>query len=311
MSFNFTILGSFSALPSVNRHPSAHVFCAHEQFYLIDCGEGAQVQLKRYGFNLLKINHIFISHLHGDHFYGIYGLISTMSLMGRKTALTIYAPSPLKEIIKNHCDFFEQNISYEIICIEISTDTSVLIYENKVLEVYSIPLKHKIPTSGFLFKEKTPSRNVYKDFIDNYALDLYQIQALKRGEDIEMSDGELLKCQIATYYPYRERLFAYCSDTAPSKEVSALIRGADLLYHESTFLEIDKKIALATGHSTAKGAAFIASFAEVKQLVIGHFSSRYKGDFSLFYNEAKEQFDNVLLAEEGKTYKIPKLSNKQ
>lgn len=304
MSFNFTVLGSISALPSVNRHPSAHVLCAHEQFYLIDCGEGVQVQLKRYGFNMLRINHIFISHLHGDHFYGIYGLISSMSLMGRKNALTIYAPAPLKEIIKNHCNFFEQHLSYEIICEEIPTDSSVLIYENKVLEVYTIPLKHKIATSGFLFKEKRPGRNIHKDFIDRYKLDIYQIMALKRGDDVVVEGGELVECEKATYFPYKERSFAYCSDTSPSKEVAALIKGVNLLYHESTFLESDKKTAYATGHSTAKGAAYIASLAEAKQLVLGHFSLRYKGDLLPFLEEAKVEFESVQLAEEGKRYLI-------
>lgn len=304
MSFNFTILGSIAALPSVNRHPSAHVLCAHEQFYLIDCGEGVQVQLKRYGFNALRINHIFVSHLHGDHFYGIYGLISSMSLLGRKNSLTIYAPAPLGEIIDNHCRYFEEHLSYEIICKEIPTHRKELIYENKVMEVYSIPLKHKIPTSGFLFKEKCPQRNIHKYIIDRFKLDIYQIQALKRGEDIVSENGEMVTCDIATYYPYKERSFAYCSDTSPSKEVAEIIKGVDLLYHESTFLECDKNIARATGHSTAKGAAYIASLAEVNQLIIGHLSLRYKGDTTLFLEEAKAQFAEVQIAEEGKKYEI-------
>ena len=306
MSFDFTVLGSISAQPSVGKFPSAHVLNVHEQFYLIDCGEGVQVQLKRYGFNALRINHIFISHLHGDHFYGIYGLISSMSLLGRKTTLYIYAPAPLKQIIDNHLHFFEQHLSYIIECIEIDATASILIYENKVMEVYTIPLKHKIASSGFLFKEKTPALNIYKDSIPFYNLDLKQINCAKRGEDIVLPSGEIVPNHRVAYSPYKTRSFAYCSDTSATKSIVPLIKGVDLLYHEATFLERDKKIAYATSHSTAKGAAYIAQLAEAKQLLLGHFSMRYKGKTDLFEDESKENFPSAIAVKEGITYKIPR-----
>ncbi len=304
MSFDFTVLGSISAQPSVGKYPSAHVLNVHEQFYLIDCGESVQVQLKRYGFNALRINHIFISHLHGDHFYGIYGLISSMSLLGRKTKLCIYAPAPLRQIIDNHINFFEQNLSYTIECIEVDTATSNLIYQNKVLEVYTIPLKHKVPTTGFLFKEKTPALNIYKESITYYNLDIQQINSAKQGSDVTLASGEVVANHRIAFAPYKPRSFAYCSDTAPSKQIVPIIKGVDLLYHESTFLDSDKKIAYATSHSTAKGAAYIAQLAEVKQLLLGHFSMRYKGKVELFEAEGKNNFDACIAVKEGCTYKI-------
>ncbi len=304
MSFDFTVLGSIAALPSLGKHPAAHVLNVHEQFYLIDGGEGVQVQLKRYGFNALRINHIFISHLHGDHFYGIYGLISSMSLLGRKTPLHIYAPAPIKQIIATHLDFFENNIAYKIVCVEIDTTSSSLIYENKVMEVYTIPLKHKIPTAGFLFKEKEPSLNVYKESIEFYKLSIKQVNAAKRGEDITLDSGELVPNHRIAYRPYKARSFAYCSDTAATKDIVPLIKGIDLLYHESTFLDADKKIAYATGHSTAKSAGYIAKISEVGRLLIGHFSMRYKEPISVFEIEAKQNFDNTSAVKEGEKYTI-------
>lgn len=303
-SFRFTVLGSNSALPSSRRHPSSHLLTVHERHYLIDAGEGVQTQLKRTGYNIHKINHIFISHLHGDHFYGIYGLISTMGLLGREKELYIYAPAPIEEIIAFHLKYFENYLPYKIIVTTVDHKAEQVIYENKVMEVSTIPLKHRVPTVGYLFREKTPPRNVHKELIAQYGLGIAQIAALKRGEDITLANGEVIANGELTYLPYKARTFAYCSDTAYSERVISAVKCADLIYHEATFLEKDKALAKKTFHSTARGAAEVALKSGVKRLLIGHFSHRYSSNDALFLNEAKEVFDSCEVAEELKTFII-------
>ncbi len=303
-SFSFTVLGSLAAMPSINKNQSAHILNVCEQIFLIDAAEGVQREIKRRGFNPMKINHIFISHLHGDHFYGIFGLISTMSLLGRKYKLTIYGPAPIKEAIECHCRLYEKHLKYEIECVEINHKEHALIYENKVLEVYALPLSHKVPTVGYLFNEKVPPRNINRSILDRYNLDYLDIRALKQGRDVTLPNGDILASSEATYAPYQPRSFAYLCDTTPSKEVAAMIDGVSLLYHEATFLEKDKQLAIVTQHSTTKDAAYIASLSHAKRLVVGHLSLRYKGGESEFESEVKQYFENSSVAIEGAIYQI-------
>lgn len=304
MTFRVTILGSSSALPTPKRNPSAHVLNVHEQFFLIDCGEGTQKQLRKFGINPLKLKAIFISHLHGDHVYGLFGLISTMCLMGRRTPLPIYAPKPFDEILANHLQYFDTTLPYEVQWHEVHTRHHELLYENKTLEVWSIPLRHRVPAAGFLFREKRPPLNLHKEAIERYELGIAQRVAAKRGEDILLNDGRLIPNSELTYLPYKERSYAYLSDTLYSAKAVKLVHGVDLLYHEATFADIDKAMARETGHSTAIQAGKAAQTAEARKLLIGHFSSRYK-DEQLLVNEARTIFPNTEAVIEGNSYDIP------
>ena len=310
MTFRVTILGSSSALPTLKRNPSAHVLNVHEQFFLIDCGEGTQLRLRQADINPLKINAVFITHLHGDHLFGIFGLISSMGLMGRKTPLYIYAPKPFDEVLKCHLHYFDTNLPYEVIWMEVQSRKYQMIYENKIMEVWSIPLRHRIPCAGFLFKEKTPPLNVSKEAIEKYSLGIAQCAAAKRGEDIVLDSGIVVPNSELTYIPYEGRSYAYCSDTQYSAKVAELVKGVDLLYHEATFADKDKSLAAETGHSTSLQAAKIALKAEAGKLLLGHFSSRYKDD-SLLRDEACRIFPNTEIAEELKSYEIKRLKYSQ
>lgn len=304
MTFKLTILGSSSALPSVNKYPSAHVLNIHGQFFLIDAGEGVQTQLRRYNISLLSINHIFISHLHGDHVYGLFGLISTMGLLGREQCLNIYAPAPIQDIIDNHIKYFDNHLPYTINVHTLKCSMNEPILSNKYLDVYVIPLRHRITSCGFMFKEKPPALNIKKEFIDKYSLSLKDIKMVKEGYDIVLDSGEVLRNEDMSYMPYKPRSFAYCSDTSYSAKVIECVKGVDMLYHESTFLNKDIKIAKTTAHTTALQAAKIAKEASVGKLVLGHFSQRYNGEYSLFLDEAKQLFDNSFIASEGVSFEI-------
>lgn len=303
MTFSVTILGSGSAKPSLNRHHSAHALNVHEQFYLIDCGETAQLQLLRAGINILKINAVFISHLHGDHIYGLFPLISSMGLMGRRVPLSVFAPAPFREILDFHFKYFDTALPFEIIFHEVDTCKHQVIYQNNVMEVWSVPLRHRMPTSGYLFREKTPQLNVSKFAIERFGLGIAQIAAAKKGLDITTDDGTVIPNEQITYLPYSPRSFAYCSDTLYSAKAASLVYGADLVYHEATFSSDEKALAQQTGHSTAAQAATFALKANAKCLLIGHFSSRYK-DESLLLDEARTIFPNTEIAAELHTYSI-------
>ncbi len=305
MTFKLITLGSGSALPTIDEYPAAHVLNIHEQFYLIDAGEGVQVQLRRYGISPLKIGCVFISHLHGDHVYGLFGLISTMGLLGRKKRLDIYAPAPMGKIMSDHLNYFNDHLPYPVVVHTVGSGKEKPVYSDRVVDVYAIPLSHGIPAFGFLFREKMPKRNVRKDRIAEYGLSLADIIGAKKGKDVVLTDGTVLENEILTYLPYQPRSFAYCSDTLYSSEVIRRVEGVDLLYHEATFLDRDRHIAEKTGHSTAFQAACVALKAKAGRLVIGHFSSRYSGKKRLFLEEALSVFENTALAREGVEFEVP------
>ena len=305
MTFKLITLGSGSALPTIDKYPAAHVLNIHEQFYLIDAGEGVQVQLRRYGISPLRIDCVFISHLHGDHVYGLFGLISTMGLLGRKKCLNIYAPAPMQEIVSGYLRYFGEGLTYSVIVHTVGFGGEEPIYSDRVAEVYAIPLSHGIPSFGFLFRERMPERNVIKERIAEYRLSLADIVGAKKGKDVVLPDGTVLKNETLTYLPYLPRSFAYCSDTAYSPTVVRRVKGVDLLYHEATFLDRDRHIAEKTGHSTAFQAAHAALSAGAGRLVIGHFSFRYQGEDRLFFDEASAVFENTVLAREGAEFVVP------
>jgi ribonuclease Z len=290
-------------MPTVGGHNSAHALNVHEQFYLVDCGEGAQNRLMRCGINPLKINAVFISHLHGDHFFGLPGLISTLGLSGRGTPLDIFAPWPVEQAMESHFRYFDTQLPYPVRVTQVDHTAHALVFENRVMEVWSIPLRHRVPCCGYLFREKEPGLNIDKQAIPRYGLGIAQIAAAKRGEDIVLEDGTVIPAAAITHRPYRPRSYAYCSDTMPSGKVASIVRGVDLLYHEATFGDAEKKLAGKTGHSTAAQAARVAAEAGVRRLVIGHFSGRYK-EPGVLLDEARAIFPDTDIAGEGKSFEI-------
>ncbi|MEG0499799.1 MAG: ribonuclease Z, partial [Rikenellaceae bacterium] len=302
MTFRLTVLGTCSALPTVSKHQTAHVLNVREQFYLLDAGEGVQKGLKKCDVNMMKLNHIFISHLHGDHVFGLFGLLSTMSMLKRERALEIYAPAPIREILEFHCRMFERGKQYPIIIHELQTKNPELVYENSVMTVHTIPLKHTLDSVGYLFREKEPARNILPYTIQKYGLSLAEIATAKRGEDIRRETGEVIENSVVTYRPFVPRAFAYCLDTGYTPKFTEQIRGVNLLMIDSTFLASDKSIAGKRGHCTAEQAATIAKDAEVGKLLLTHFSTRYntlyaKGE-DPFLLEARPIFENSEVAKE-------------
>jgi ribonuclease Z len=304
MTFELTVLGSSSALPTSTKFPSAHVLNIHERFFLIDCGEGTQIQLRRAKIRFGKLNHIFISHIHGDHVFGLFGILSTFQLLGRKTPLHLYGHSSLEQIIEFYLKHFSNDEGYPIKMHKISQRQSHVIYEDTIVRVQAFPLKHRVPTFGFLFQEKKRPPNIRKDAIAKYNFSIKQINDIKDGKDIELESGELLANTSLTELPYKSRTYAYCSDTQVYEKNIPLLKDIDLLYHEATFLDRDKKLAKLTGHSTARQAAEFAFKANTGKLLIGHFSSRYK-ELETVLQEARAVFPNTESAEELKTYRIP------
>jgi ribonuclease Z len=307
MTFSLTILGSSSALPTKDRFPTAQVLNVHERFFMIDCGEGAQIQLRRLNtaIKMSRIDSIFISHLHGDHVFGIFGLISTLDLLKREDDLNVYGPPQLGDVLADHLKYFGENMRYKLVFHPVNTYVNQTVYEDKTMTVETIPLKHRVPTCGYLFREKMPAQNIYKDAIARYGLDVENIMRIKAGEDYITPTGEIIPNRELTYYPYAPRSYAFCSDTIYCEQITEIIQGVDLLYHEATFLDEMRDMAYQTGHSTSTQAAEIAKRADAGRLLIGHFSSRY--DDSMFVNferEARQIFPNTCIAEEGKTYEV-------
>ena len=298
-----TVLGRASAKPTVTSHPSAQIVNVNEQYYLVDAGEGTQQQMFRRGINPLKLRAVFISHLHGDHVFGLFPLLSTMGLCGRQMPLKVFAPRPFDEMLEFHLKYFDEHLPYQVEWVEVDTTKHSCIFENRSVEVWSVPLRHKIPCAGFHFKERSPELNVHKFKIEKYSLSIAQIVAAKRGEDITLEDGTVIENSELTYLPFTPKSYAYLSDTSRSAVAARRIKGVDLLYHEATYTKEFVRDAKERGHSTAADAAQIAVAAEAKALIIGHFSSRYKSPEALLA-EAKEIFENTQLAEEGETYTL-------
>ena len=305
MSFTVTILGCSSAKPTPNRHPSGQAVNIHEQYYLVDAGEGTQQQLIRYGINPLKLRAVFISHLHGDHVYGIFPLISTLGLYGRRTPLDVYAPAPFGEMLEADLRLFDADLPYEVVWHRVDTTKHALLMENRTVEVWSIPLRHRVPCAGFLFREKEPPLNVDKFKIVKYGLSIAQITAAKRGEEVTLETGEVIPNGELTYRPYRARSYAYLSDTNFSARAAELCRGVDLMYHEATYAAAEQRSARDRGHSTTLDAAKAALKAGARRLVIGHYSSRYK-DEGVLVEEARTLFPDTWPATEGTTFTIDK-----
>ena len=303
MGFSVTILGNSSAKPTPHAHPSSQVVNLNEQYYLVDAGEGVQQQLIRRGINPLRLRAVFISHLHGDHCFGLFPLIATLGLEGKRTPLDIYAPAPMGEILEYHRRYFWDDLPYEVKWHEVRTTEHAIIMQNNTLEVWSIPLRHRVPTAGYLFKEKQPGRNVDKFKIEKYGLSIAQIVAAKRGEDITLEDGQIIPNDELTYIPYQARSYAYLSDTAYSAKAAERVHGVDLLYHETTYSTSEAMFAKGRGHSTTIEAAKVAAKAEAKRLIIGHFSARYKSHETLV-EECRTIFPNSDIAAEGMTFNI-------
>ena len=298
-----TVLGSSSALPTSERYPSAHVLNAHERLFLIDCGEGTQMQLRRNRIRFGKINHIFISHLHGDHIFGLYGLLSTFSLMGRVAPVHLYAPERYQEMLTSHLADFDIHLNYEVDFIPLSGKDPVKVLNDKYITVTSFPLQHRVTAFGFLFAEKPHDRNIIKESIDRYEIPTVRIPAIKKGEDFITKDGVLIKNEDITVQGPEPLSYAYCSDTKYFKRLPSFIKGVDLLYHEATFDMSLEDLARTTGHSTTLDAAKVAFEAGAGSLMIGHFSARYK-DVMPLVEEARKIFPKTFPAVDGHSYEV-------
>ena len=298
-----TILGCYAATPRTITNPTSQVLEIRNRMFLIDCGEGTQVQLRKHKIKFSKINHIFISHLHGDHLYGLIGLVSTFMLLNRVNDLHIYGPKGIKEIITLQLRLSNSWTSYGLFFHELESTASELIYEDEKVIVRTIPLKHRIYTNGFLFEEKSGERKLNIDAVQQYEIDTCYFQNIKNGKDITLEDGRTIANAILTFNPLPPKRYAFCSDTAYNEGITPIIEGVDILYHESTFLESEQLLGVKTMHSTAKEAALIAKRANVKHLILGHYSTRYDG-IGKFKEEAEEVFPAVLLADDGVSFEF-------
>ena len=303
MNFDITILGSNSAITEHGRHPTSQVVNISNHHFLVDCGEGTQERLLENKVKWFAINEIFISHLHGDHYFGLIGLITTYNLLKRKQTLTIYAPATLKEIIEIQLNVSNTKLCYDLVFITTQDDKLYKIFENEHVEIFSFPLSHRIPTTGFLFKQKIGVRKLLIEKLDDSKIEKSDFKLLKQGIDITDKDGNIIHAKDVTEAPTKPLSYAFCSDTMYDESIVEYINEVDLLYHEATFLHEAIERAIQTKHSTALQAAQIAKLANAKKLIIGHFSSRYY-QLSVLTDEAKTVFDNVELAIEGEIFKV-------
>lgn len=303
MRFELTILGCNSAIPAYDRHPSAQVLNIHEKLFLIDCGEGTQIQMNRYDIRRNRINQIFISHLHGDHIFGLMGLLTSYSLSGRTEPLAIFSPSGLQEMIEVQIKHTQSFLSYPVDFIVVDPRESILIFEDDSVEVRSIPLKHRVPTTGYLFQEKPRPLNIIGSQIEKYAIPFSAIEEIKQGKDYITAKGVVIDNQELTLAPIIPRSFAYCSDTIYLESIVPIIKGVDLLYHETTFMHDRLEQAVKTMHTTVLQAAQIAEKAEVGKLITGHYSSRYL-NLNELLEEAKTVFEQTVLGLEGEVYEV-------
>jgi ribonuclease Z len=302
-NFDLTILGCSSATPTSKRNPTAQLLNIAERFFLIDCGEATQIQLRRYKLKFQRINHIFISHLHGDHYLGLLGLLSSMHLLGRTTELHLYCPAELQEIIEVQYKYSETRLNYQLVYHHHNYKSDEVLFEDDKVIVTSIVLNHRIPCCGFKFTEKPLLANITKDTLAYYKIPVEQILPIKQGADFISADGTIIPNSKLVSNKAAPRSYAYCSDTCYDERIIPLIKNVDLLYHEATFLHERADRAKETYHTTALQAGQIAQKAEVKQLMIGHYSARYK-DLQPLLDEAKTMFDNTILAIEGESTKL-------
>jgi ribonuclease Z len=297
-NFELTILGCSSATPTSTRNPTAQLLNIAERFFLIDCGEGTQMQLRKYKIKFQRINHIFISHLHGDHYFGLMGLLSSMHLLGRTTDLHLYCPGELQEILEVQNKHSQTRLNYTIFYHPHKYLNDDLLFEDEKVEVRSVVLNHRIPCCGFVFREKPLPGNITKATIDKYKLKVDEILYLKKGSDLTLEDGRVIPNKELISNKTAPRSYAFCSDTIYLESLIPYIKNVDLLYHESTFLHEMLERAVVTHHTTALQAGMIAQKANVKKLIIGHYSARYK-DVEPLVREAKTMFENTVPAVEG------------
>ena len=296
-----TILGCYSATPRALNNTTSQVLELNNHMFLIDCGEGTQVQLRKHKIKFNRIKHIFISHLHGDHFFGLVGLISTFRLLTRETDLHIYGPKGIKEVVTLQMKLADSWTNYKLFFHELTSKESELIFEDDKVEVHTIPLEHRVYTNGYLFKEKTGERKLNIIAVEDANISMAYYRKLKQGFDVENENGELIKNELVTKPGNAPKSYAFCSDTCYKEDIVQIIKNVNVLYHESTFLDKHTHLTARTKHSTAKEAASIAKQAKVGTLLLGHYSTRYD-DLNAFKKEAQEVFDNVELCEDGKVF---------
>ena len=295
--FELHILGCGSALPTTRHFATSQVVNLRDKLFMIDCGEGAQMQLRKSRLKFSRLNHIFISHLHGDHCFGLMGLISTFGLLGRTAELHIHSPKGLEELLTPMLNFFCHTLAYKVIFHEFDTRQTSVVYEDRSMTVTTIPLQHRIPCCGFLFAEKARPNHIIRDMVDFYKVPVYELNRIKNGSDYVTPEGEVIANTRLTRPSDPPRKYAYCSDTIFRPEIVKQLSCVDLLFHEATFAESELARAKETYHTTAAQAARIALEAGVRQLVIGHFSARYE-DESILLKEASAVFPNTILAKE-------------
>ena len=277
------------AIPTLERKPTSQYLNIQDRHFLIDCGEGTQIQLRKFKCKFSKIDHIFISHLHGDHFLGIFGYLSSLNLLGRNNDIHIYAPENLNNLLEVHNSVSGKNFNFNIVFHPLNFSKLKKIYNDKIMEVFSFPVKHSVPTCGFLFKEKSTDRRMIKEKIKELDLNIESIKKFKNSENCEVN-GVLIDYNDVTTQGNQPRTYAYCADSQYDENIISYLENVDLIYHESTFLESKMDKAIKTKHSTAKQAATIALKANAKQLIIGHFSARYDNS-DQFLEEAKVVFN--------------------
>lgn len=303
MNFEVTILGSGAAVPTLRRNPTSQYVVCNDRHILIDCGEGTQMQIRNYGIRFQRLTHILISHLHGDHFFGLVGLLSTMHLVGRDKGITVYGPKELESIIKSQLEIGGAKLDFDLQFVATDSKIPQLIFEDKLIEIHSFPLKHRIPTTGFLIREKAKEFNLNSEAIKGSGLKIEHFHLLKKGEDVLDEDGQIFRFKDYTFPPKACYSYAFCSDTKYDVSIVPFVKDVSVLYHEATFTEKDSERAKATFHSTAAQAADIAKRANVGKLYLGHLSARYEST-AAHLSEAAKFFDNTEVVEDGMKFTI-------
>ena len=303
MNFEVTILGSGAAVPTLRRNPTSQYVVCNDRHILIDCGEGTQMQIRNYGIRFQRLTHILISHLHGDHFFGLVGLLSTMHLMGRDKGITVYGPKELESIVKSQLEIGGAKLDFDLQFVATDPKNSQLIFEDKLIEIHSFPLKHRIPTTGFLIREKAKEFNLNSEAIKGSGLKIEHFYILKKGEDVLDEDGQIFRFKDYTFPPKASYSYAFCSDTKYDVSIVPYVKDVSVLYHEATFTEKDSERAKATFHSTAAQAADIAKRANVGKLYLGHLSARYEST-AAHLSEAAKFFENTEVVEDGMKFTV-------